>query len=68
VRPTVRLVLYSAVLELKLHLEDGQRHFYAPETRQKLLTHREAEQACLQAEHGRLQAEQAHHSPRGAVV
>jgi putative restriction endonuclease len=58
-RPAGKLVLYSAVLELELHLEDGQLHFYATETRQKLLTHREAEQARLQAEHGRLQAEQA---------
>ena len=65
-RPEGRLVLYSAVLELELHLEDGQLHFYAAETGQKLLTHREAEQARLQAEqarlqaeHGRLQAEQA---------
>jgi Uma2 family endonuclease len=65
-RPEGRLVLYSAVLELELHLEDGQLHFYAAEAGQKLLTHREAEQARLQAEqarlqaeHGRLQAEQA---------
>lgn len=58
-RPEGRLVLYSAVLELELHVEDGQLHFYATETGQKLLTHREAEQARLQAEHDRLQAEQA---------
>src|SRR5215475_4655569 len=58
-RPEGRLVLYSAVLELELHLEDGQLHFYAAETGQKLLTHREAEQARLQAEQARLQAEQA---------
>ena len=49
-RPEGRLVLYSAVLELELHVEDGQLHFYAAETGQKLLTHREAEQARLQAE------------------
>jgi Uma2 family endonuclease len=58
-RPEGRLVLYSAVLELELHLGDGQLHFYAAETGQKLLTHREAEQARLQAEQARLQAEQA---------
>ena len=58
-RPEGRLVLYSAVLELELHVEDGQLHFYTAETGQKLLTHREAEQARLQAEQGRLQAEQA---------
>ena len=52
-------MLYSAVLELELHLEDGQLHFYAVRTGQKLLTHREAEQARLQAEQARLQAEQA---------
>jgi Uma2 family endonuclease len=52
------LVLYSAVLELELHVEDGQLHFYTAETGQKLLTHREAEQARLQAEQARLQAEQ----------
>jgi Uma2 family endonuclease len=52
-----RLVLYSAVLELELHVEDGQLHFYTAGTRQKLLTHREAEQARLQAEQARLQAE-----------
>jgi hypothetical protein len=52
---------------LELYVEDGQLHFYAAETGQKLLTHREAEQARLQAEqarlqaeHGRLQAEQSH--------
>jgi Uma2 family endonuclease len=65
-RPQGRLVLYSAVLGLELHVEDGQLHFYALETGQKLLTHHEAEQARLQAEqarleaeHGRLRAEQA---------
>jgi Uma2 family endonuclease len=58
-RPEGRLVLYSAVLELELHVEDGQLHFYAAETGQKLLTHREAEQARLQAEQGHVQAEQA---------
>jgi Uma2 family endonuclease len=64
--PEGRLVLYSAVLGLELHVEDGQLHFYAADTGQKLLTHREAEQARrqaeqarLQAEHSRLQAEQA---------
>ena len=57
-RPEGRLVLYSAALELELHLEDGQLHFYAAETGQKLLTHREAEQARLQAEQARLQAEE----------
>ena len=49
-RPEGRLVLYSAVLELELHVKDGQLHFYAAGTGQKLLTHREAEQARLQAE------------------
>jgi Uma2 family endonuclease len=58
-QPEGRLVLYSAVLELELHVEDGQLHFYAAQTGQKLLTHREAEQARLQAEQTRLQAEQA---------
>jgi hypothetical protein len=58
-RPEGRLVLYSAVLELELHLEDGQLYFYEVETGQKLLTHRESEQARLQAEQARLQAEQA---------
>jgi Uma2 family endonuclease len=57
-RPDGTLVLYSAVLELELHVENGRLHFYAAETGQKLLTHREAEQARLQAEHARLQAEQ----------
>jgi Uma2 family endonuclease len=58
-RPEGRFVLYSAVLELELHVEDGQLHFYAAETGQKLLTHREAEQAHREAEQARLQAEQA---------
>lgn len=57
-RPDGTLVLYSAVLELELHVEDGQLHFYAAETGQKLLSHREAEQARRQAERARLQAEQ----------
>src|SRR5215470_372727 len=57
-RPEGKLVLYSAVLELELHVEDGQLHFYAAGTGQKLLTHREAEQARLQAEQARIQAEQ----------
>lgn len=58
-RPDGMLVLYSAVLELELHVADGQLHFYTTEIGQKLLTHREAEQARLLAEQGRLQAEQA---------
>src|SRR5215467_356362 len=49
-RPEGRFVLYSAVLELELHVEDSQLHFYEAGTGQKLLTHREAEQARLQAE------------------
>jgi len=53
-----RVFLSDRLLELELHLEDGQLHFYVAETGQKLLTHREAEQARIQAEQARLQAEQ----------
>ncbi len=57
--PAGRLMLYSAVLELALHVEDGQLHFVTVETGQKLLSHREAEHARLQAEHALVQVEQS---------
>ena len=52
------LVLRSAVLGLELRLEDGVLRFYDPTTGQKLLSHRESEQARQEAEQGRQAAEE----------
>jgi len=63
--PEGTLALHSAVLGLELRLEDGVLRFYDPTTGQKLLSHREAEQARREAEarvaelEARLQALQA---------
>jgi Uma2 family endonuclease len=45
-QPEGRLVLYSAVLALELHVEGNQLHFYTVETGQKLLTHRKPSRAA----------------------
>ncbi len=42
--------LHSAVLDLDLRLEKGEFHFYDPHTQQRLLNHRQTEQARREAE------------------
>jgi Uma2 family endonuclease len=48
--PDGALSVSSAVLGLELRLEGGEFHFYDPTTGQKLLHHREAEQARRESE------------------
>ena len=48
--PDGTLSVSSAVLSLELRLEVGEFHFYDPTTGQKLLSHREAEQARQESE------------------
>lgn len=49
--------LHSAVLDLDLRLENGEFHFYDPRTQQRLLNHRETEQARQEADRARQEAE-----------
>jgi hypothetical protein len=48
--PDGTLSVSSAVLGLELRVEGGALHFYDPTTGQKLLSHREAEQARQESE------------------
>src|SRR5262249_11769386 len=57
--PDSTLSVSSTVLGLELRVEGGVLHFYDPTTGQKLLSHREAEQARQAAEQARQAAEQA---------
>lgn len=58
-RPHGALTIHSTVLGLDLRLENGELRFYDPTTEQKLLSHREAEQALQAAEQARQAAELA---------
>ncbi len=58
-RPHGALTIRSTVLGLDLCLENGELRFYDPTTEQKLLSHREAEQALQAAEQARQAAELA---------
>jgi len=53
--------LYSHVLGLELRLVHGVLRFVDPTTNQRLLSHREAEQARQEAEQARQEAERARH-------
>jgi Uma2 family endonuclease len=53
------LSIYSEVLGLDLRVSGGELRFYDPQTGEKLLSHKETEQARQQAEQARQQAEQA---------
>jgi Uma2 family endonuclease len=55
--PDGTLSVSSAVLGLELRVEGGVLHFYDPTTGQKLLSHREAEQARQAAEQARQESE-----------
>jgi len=59
VLPDDTLTLYSNVLGLELHLIHGVLRFVDPTTNQRLLSHREAEQARQEAEQARQEAERA---------
>ena len=51
--------IHSEVLGLDLRLIAGELRFYDPQTGQRLLSHKEAEQARAEAEQARAEAEQA---------
>jgi Uma2 family endonuclease len=59
VLPDGTLTLYSNVLGLELRLVHGVLRFVEPATSQRLLSHREAEQARQEAEQARQEAERA---------
>jgi Uma2 family endonuclease len=66
VLPDDTLTLYSSVLGLELHLIHGVLRFVDPTTNQRLLSHREAEQARQEAEQARQEAEE--HARREAAA
>ena len=55
-QPNGEIFIYSQVLDLDLRLVYGELRFFEPGTENKLLSHKEAEQARLQAEQARQQA------------
>jgi Uma2 family endonuclease len=58
-QPNGEIFIYSQVLNLDLRLVYGELRFFEPGTENKLLSHKETEQARKQAEQARIQAEQA---------
>lgn len=55
--PDGSISLYSSVLGLELHTEQGQLRFYDPDTGRKLLTYQESETARKEEEAARIAAE-----------
>jgi Uma2 family endonuclease len=56
-QPDGTISLYSSVLGLELHLEQGELRFYDPNTGRKLLTYQESETARQEEQAARLAAE-----------